>query len=272
MKLVSKNERIAQEDGVRGLVTGLSDAGKTHLIWTMNPEDTLFIDAEAGDCAVRDWPGDFLRVDSWMDCKNIACLLAGADPKAKHNTDYSDPHWYEVHKAYGEMIDLSKYKNYYFDSLTHINRMCLQYAKNHEDNYTSSGKLDMRAAYGMLGQEMLAWINQLNRVRDKNVWYIALVNEERDDKYQVYYPLQFEGGTFANALYGKMDVVLFLDKYFDESSGKTIRRFITDSPNGIKNCFAKNRGNYLDTVEEAHLGKALYKIKTSQYNHYNEGE
>jgi ABC-type lipoprotein export system ATPase subunit len=55
VKIISADERLAERNGPKVLITGPSGIGKTTLLHTLAPEllaNALFIDIEAGDIAV----------------------------------------------------------------------------------------------------------------------------------------------------------------------------------------------------------------------------
>ena len=62
LPIVSAAERRrAERKGVKLLMLGKSGIGKTSRLKDLDPATTLFLDIEAGDLAVADWPGDTIR-------------------------------------------------------------------------------------------------------------------------------------------------------------------------------------------------------------------
>ena len=57
LPIVSAIERMAERKGVKLLMLGKSGIGKTTRLKDLDPATTLFLDIEAGDLAVADWPG-----------------------------------------------------------------------------------------------------------------------------------------------------------------------------------------------------------------------
>ena len=66
LPIVSAAERMAERKGVKLLLLGKSGIGKTSRLKDLDPRTTLFLDVEAGDLAVSDWPGDTIRPASWL--------------------------------------------------------------------------------------------------------------------------------------------------------------------------------------------------------------
>jgi hypothetical protein len=61
MKIITADERLREKSGVKMLIVGPAKIGKTSQLRTLDARRTLFIDLEAGDLAVRDWPVATLR-------------------------------------------------------------------------------------------------------------------------------------------------------------------------------------------------------------------
>ena len=52
LPIISADERLAENRGIKGCIFGKSGIGKTSLLWTLDPDRTLFMDLEAGDLAI----------------------------------------------------------------------------------------------------------------------------------------------------------------------------------------------------------------------------
>ncbi len=52
-RIITADERLAQNRGVKGVITGPSGIGKTSLAWTLDADTTLFLNAEAGDLSLQ---------------------------------------------------------------------------------------------------------------------------------------------------------------------------------------------------------------------------
>ena len=90
--IITADQRLAQPRCVKGVIFGKSGIGKTTLLKTLPPDSTLFIDLEAGDLAVEDWPVDSLRPRTWDECRNLACFIGGPNPALRPNQPYSESH------------------------------------------------------------------------------------------------------------------------------------------------------------------------------------
>ncbi len=81
-----------------------------------------------------------------------ACLIGAA---LKSDQAYSQRHHEHVSGKYKDLFsEFSKYRCIFVDSITIASRLCLLWAT--EASSERSGKQDMRAAYGLLAQEMMA--------------------------------------------------------------------------------------------------------------------
>ncbi len=48
LPIISADQRLAERRGIKGCIFGVSGIGKTSLLWTLDPDRTLFMDLEAG--------------------------------------------------------------------------------------------------------------------------------------------------------------------------------------------------------------------------------
>ena len=79
LPIISAQQRMAERKGVKLLMLGKSGIGKTTRLKDLDPATTLFLDIEAGDLAVADWPGDTIRPASWPESRDVFVFLAGPD-------------------------------------------------------------------------------------------------------------------------------------------------------------------------------------------------
>ena len=80
LPIISADERLKENRGIKGCIFGKSGIGKTSLLWTLDPKTTLFFDLEAGDLAVEGWSGDTIRPKTWEECCDFAVFIGGPNP------------------------------------------------------------------------------------------------------------------------------------------------------------------------------------------------
>ncbi len=101
LRIITADERLsAAHVNTTIAIFGPSGVGKTSLLKTLPPQETLCIDLEAGMKSVQDWPGDSIPVRSFGDAIDIACLVGGVDPAADPNGFYSEGHFQHLAKIY----------------------------------------------------------------------------------------------------------------------------------------------------------------------------
>jgi hypothetical protein len=274
LPIISADARLAEPRCAKIALLGFPGVGKTSQLKTLPPESTLFVDLEAGDLAVQDWPGDTLRPRSWPEFRDLVVFLAGPNPAAAADQSFSQAHFDAVCQRYGDPAQLAKYQTYFVDSVTVLSRLSLAWARTQPQAFSErSGKPDSRGAYGLLGSEMIAALTHLQHVRDKHVVFVAILEEKSDDFNRRYFGLQLEGSKTANELPGVLDevVTLALIKADDaQPNDKPYRAFITatDNPWGYP---AKDRSGRLEMVEEPNLAKLIAKCAVARNTTPNTG-
>src|ERR1700743_2226338 len=118
LKIISADERMAQDKGVKALVVGPAGVGTTTLLRTLNLPQTLFVDLEAGDLAVQDVKVDTMRPRTWEECRDLAAYLGGPNPALPPTAIYSQAHYDAVCEGMGSADGLAKYETYFIDSIT----------------------------------------------------------------------------------------------------------------------------------------------------------
>lgn len=254
MKIISASERLANKAGIKGIIVGPAGIGKTSLLYTLDPDKTLFVNAEAGELSVQEWGGDMVRLRTWQEARNLAAAVGGPNPAFSATDPYSVAH-YEAIKA---EFDLSKYETIFIDSITEISRVCFSWARQQPDAFNRNGDPDTRGAYGILGREMVAWLKQFQHAPRVNVWLVGLLNSVKDDFGRLQHVMQVEGSKTALEAPGITDQVVSMVQ-FTPDEGKPYRAFVTHAVNewGYP---AKDRSGRLDPIEEPHLGKLMEKI------------
>ena len=256
--IISADQRLAERHGVKLVLLGRSGLGKTSQLKTLPESSTLFVDLEAGDLSVKDWRGDCIRPKTWPEFRDLVVFLAGPNPALPADTAFSLAHFEHVCQHYGDPAQLAKYDTYFVDSITVLARMCLAHAKANAVS-DRSGKADLRAAYGLLGQEMIGALTHLQHVRGKHVIFVAILDEKLDDFNRKVFVPQIDGSKTGLELPGIVDEVLTLAAIKGED-GQLRRALIcqTLNPWGYP---AKDRSGRLDMVEEPHLGRLFAKIR-----------
>ena len=169
-RIITADARMAEQRGIKGVLTGISGIGKTSQLWTLDSTRTLFVNLEAGELAVQGWPGDEVRVRSWEVARDLACWIGGANPAMRADQPYDVTHYARVCDAFGSPDQLAKYATIFVDSITVASRLCLQWCKGQPQAMSErNGKPDLRGAYGLLGQEMIGWLTHLQHTPSKNV-------------------------------------------------------------------------------------------------------
>jgi len=83
MKIITADERMAERKNIKGALFGAHGIGKTSLLWTLDPTTTLFLDLEGGDLAVQDCPVDQIKIKTWDEARDMACLVTGPNPSKR---------------------------------------------------------------------------------------------------------------------------------------------------------------------------------------------
>jgi len=260
LPIISADQRLKEKRGIKGCIFGVWGVGKTSLLWTLPAERTLFFDLEAGDLAVESWPGDSIRPKTWAECRDFAVFIGGLNPALNEDQPYSQAHYEAVCDRFGNPENLDKYETIFIDSITVAGRLCFQWCKSQPQAISErTGKLDLRGAYGLHGQEMINWLTHLQHTRNKNVWFIGILEEKTDDYGRKYWQPQIEGSKTGLELPGIVDQVITMAVMNDESGGQ-FRAFVCHTLNPY--CYpAKDRSGRLNQLEEPHLGKLVAKIK-----------
>ncbi|MFP3027926.1 MAG: AAA family ATPase, partial [Wolbachia sp.] len=178
---------------------------------------------------------------------------------------YSQKHYEHVCSKHKDLLsEVSKYRCIFVDSITVASRLCLLWARMQPECFSDrSGKEDKRAAYGLLAQEMMAWLNQFQHIRDKDIIIVGTLGQYLDDCNRSTWLPQCEGAKTASEIPGIVDEVISMVG-IKKDDGTEKRSFVCQTINSW-GYPAKDRSGCLNMVEEPHLGKLLTKIKAKAF-------
>ena len=259
-KIITADERLTENTGIKGVIFGPAKVGKTSLLWTTDPETTLFVDAEAGGLSVQGWQGDSIEVRTWDFARDIAGFLGGPNPALRPDQPYSQAHFDFILTKFGVPEKLDKYETIFIDSITVAARLCFQWSKGQPQAFSDkTGKPDLRGAYGLHGQEMIQWLSQLQHIKGVNVWFVGLLDEKTDDFNRTVWSPQIEGSKTGLELPGIVDQVISMVELKDDE-GQPYRAFVCTRPNPWSYP-AGDRSGRLSMIEKPHLGELMKKIR-----------
>lgn len=265
-KIVTADERIKEKRNIKGVIFGPHGIGKTSLLNTLpDPSRVLFLNLEAGDLSVQDWPGISINIDTWEQARDMACLVGGPDPAATPINGqpqvYGREHYSFVAGQNPELVELlNTHDIHFWDSISVASRLCFRWSEGQPDSFSErTGKKDIRGTYGLVGREIVRWFTHIQHTPGKSVWIVGGLDAKLDEYNRPTWVPQIEGAQGALKLPGIFDEVISMVELRHDESGQTYRAFVCHlvNPWGYP---AKDRSGRLALVEKPHLGELMTKI------------
>ena len=271
LRIVSADERLSSTNNKTSLaIFGPPGCGKTTLLKTLPPDQTVCLDLEAGMKSVQDWPGASIPIRSFADFRDLVVLIGGPDPAADPNSCYSEAHHQHARSIYaGTGIEefLSTKSIVFVDSITDLTRQVLTFARQQPEAFSErTGKPDVRGAYGLLGREVITALKHLQHAPGKTVIFVGVLERVTDEFNASSWQPQMEGSKAGRELPGIVDQVISMHLFARNAEGELTldekaseRRLVcrTGNPFGLP---AKDRSGRLDVTEPPDLGRLLAKI------------
>jgi hypothetical protein len=267
MTLITADQRVAQTDYIKGAVIGAPGVGKTSLVYSLSNHGftPLFIDAESGTLAIKDWQGAVYRVNNWQDCIDLALFLAGPDPTDQYG-DYSQaayglamqkPSIQELQAA-GINFDVIM-----IDTLSKIGQWVER--KYKQDDAAEGGKTNGFVIYGNIGNALAHWLERMQRAKSCHVWLVAhqksLGIDQITGKHE--FKLELPGSKGQEVLHQLVDEMLTMRDGWSDVDGASRRVFFTRTASDDFNHpypYCKDRSGQLASIEVADLGAVTRKI------------
>jgi len=271
VRIVTADERLSQASDKTSLVIfGPPGVGKTSLLLTLPPEQTICLDLEAGLKAVQDWRGVSIPLRSFADFQDLVALIGGPEPGVDPASWYSAQHYEHVRGIYAasQLEDFFKSRPIIFvDSITDLTRQAMTFAQQQPAAFSErTGKPDPRGAYGLLGREVIRALKHLQHAAGKTVVFVGVLEKVTDDFGTSHWQPQMEGKKAPRELIGIVDQVVSMHHFSRDAEGNPIldekaeeRRFVcrAGNPFGLP---AKDRSGNLDMTEAPNLGDLIAKI------------
>lgn len=271
LRIVSADERLSTTSARTTMaIFGPSGVGKTSLLKTLPPEETLCIDLEAGMKSVQDWPGDSIPVRTFTDALDIGCLAGGVNPSADPSGFFSEGHYRHLSETYPDLVRMIAGKRIIFvDSITDLTRQAMAWAKTRPESFSDkTGKPDTRGTYGLLAREVIGLLKHLQHAPARTVIFVGILERVADEFNRTTWQPQMEGGKAARELPGIVDQVITMSFFAADGDGwrheperGDVRRLVCRAGNSF-GLPAKDRSGRLDVTEPPDLGALLARINS----------
>ncbi len=273
LRIVSADERLSAAGAKTTMaIFGPSGVGKTSLLKSLPPAETLCIDLEAGMKSVQDWPGDSIPVRTFADALDIGCLVGGVNPSADPNGFFSEAHYQHLSQTYPDLVQMIAGKRIIFvDSITDLTRQAMAWAKTRPEAFSDkTGKPDTRGAYGLLAREVIGLLKHLQHAQAKTVIFVGILERVTDEFNRATWQPQMEGGKAGRELPGIVDQVITMSLFAADGDGwrhdperGEVRRLVCRAGNPFA-LPGKDRSGRLDVTEPPDLGALLSKINSTR--------
>lgn len=274
IRIITADERLSAANNKTSFaIFGPPGCGKTSLLKTLPPDQTVCIDLEAGLKSVQEWRGTSIPIRTYEDFRELVTLIAGPDPAVDPRATYSQAyHDYVVseHRDSGLIEFLNTKSIVFVDSITDLSRQVMTFARQQPEAFSErSGKPDSRGAYGLLGREVIRALKLLQHAPGRTVIFVGVLEKVTDDFNITTWQPQMEGAKIGRELPGIVDQVItmhFFDRRDDQSyefnEKSHDRRLVCQAGNpwGLP---AKDRSGRLDVTEPPDLGAIFAKVNLS---------
>lgn len=275
LRFITATERLAEASLKTTIaIAGQYGIGKTTLALQLPPEETLFLDIEAGMKSIEaEFGGISIPIRTWQDFQDIACMVGGPDPAASFTDILSQGHYEDCMKRYGGFIDMSKMKYIFVDSISDSTQLCGVWAAQQPEAWTvernnKPSVPNPLGRYGLVGRESVRLLKHLQRAPARSIIYAGKLEQHQDeDTKRTEWRFMTEGAMARKEMPYIADNIITYD-LFDYSDatdtwihnpGKgKFRAFVCRFPNPWS-LPAKTR-SALDMIEEPHLGRLIEKI------------
>jgi len=271
IRIITADERLSAANNKTSVaIFGPPGVGKTTLLKTLPAERTLCLDLEAGMKSVQDWRGASIPIRSYSDFRDLVVLISGPDPAVHPTATYGEAHYQHVkacHADSGLEAFLGSRPILFVDSITDLSRQVMTYARQQPEAYSErTGKPDIRAAYGLLGREVVHALKLLQHAPGKTVIFVGILEKVTDEFNATGWQPQMEGAKIGRELPGIVDQVMTMHFFDRAEDGSFVlndkgahRRLVCQAGNpwGLP---AKDRSGRLDATEPPDLSALFARI------------